>query len=171
MAPKLELRQSARAALADVHIEAPRLDDGRELWRIASDSEDLDLNSPYFYVVWCRDFSRTSVVARSADGVCGYIAGYARPEEPETLFVWQTAVDVAQRGRGLARHMLDHLVGSRYRFVEATVTPSNTASDRFLASFARDHGVTLTRTPLLDAGLFPVGHEPETLYRMGPLDR
>ncbi|MFG2227225.1 diaminobutyrate acetyltransferase [Streptomyces sp. NPDC048644] len=153
----------------DVSLETPRLTDGREMWRIARDAKSLDLNSPYFYVMWCRDFATTSVVARSADGVCGYITGFARPEYPDTLFVWQTAVDAAQRGQGLARRMLHHLAGSRYRFVEATVTPDNIESDRFLSSFARDRQAELHRSPLLGPELFPGGHEPETLYRIGPL--
>src|SRR5262245_37285794 len=97
----------------DVGFEPPRLDDGRELWRIARDSRTLDLSSAYTYVLCCRDFAATSVVARSAGGVHGFIVGFARPEQPRTLFVWQVAVDVTQRGRGLARRMLDHLADER----------------------------------------------------------
>jgi L-2,4-diaminobutyric acid acetyltransferase len=121
-------------------------------------------------VMWCRDFAATSIVARAEDGICGFITGFGRPEDPGTLFVWQVAVDAAWRGRGLARRMLDRLAGRGTRVVEATVTPSNTASDRLFASFARERGAVLRRTPLLSADLFPGGHDPEVLYRIGPLD-
>jgi L-2,4-diaminobutyric acid acetyltransferase len=151
-------------------IEPPRLDDGRHLWRIARDSQTLDLNSPYCYVLWCRDFAATSVVARADGRVRGFVIGFDRPEEPGTLFVWQVAVDAAWRGRALAGRMLSHLADRGHRFVEATVTPDNTASDRLFAAFARDRGAELTRTPLFAGNAFPGEHKPEELYRIGPLD-
>jgi L-2,4-diaminobutyric acid acetyltransferase len=162
-------RPGSTSVKSDVAFGSPRLDDGRELWRLARDSRTLDLNSAYTYVLCCRDFAATSVVARSADGVCGFVIGFARPEQPRTLFVWQVAVDPAQRGRGLARQMLDHLADDRYGYVEATVTPDNTASDRLFSSFARGRDAALERTPLFGAELFPGDHEPEVLYRIGPL--
>lgn len=170
MSPEQVSRRAAPGVpVTDIAFEPPRLGDGRALWRIARDSGTLDLNSPYSYVLWCRDFAATSVVARAAAGPCGFVTGYARPDEPGTLFVWQVAVDASQRGNGLARRMLDHLADRGCRFVEATVTPENTASDRLFASFARARGAELQRTPLLGADLFPGDHEPEVLYRIGPL--
>ena len=45
-------------------IEFPTKADGAALWRIARDSQKLDLNTPYAYLLWCRDFADTSVVAK-----------------------------------------------------------------------------------------------------------
>lgn len=154
----------------DEVFEPPRLEDGRHLWRIARDSKTLDLNSPYSYVLWCRDFAATSVVARADGEIRGFVTGFDRPERPGTLFVWQVAVDAAWRGRALAGRMLANLADRGFRYVEATVTPDNTASDRLFAAFARDRGAELRRTPLMDGDLFPGDHEPERLYRIGPLD-
>ncbi|GAA2408551.1 diaminobutyrate acetyltransferase [Actinomadura vinacea] len=156
-----------------IRLEEPALADGPELWRLARDSRVLDVNSPYSYVLWCRDFARTSVVARDGSVPCGFITGYARPERPDTLFVWQVAVDPGYRGQGLARRMLDGL-GDRAaalgcRYVEATVTPDNTASTRMFESFARGRGCALARSPLFGPEHFPEGHEPEVLFRIGPL--
>lgn len=93
-----------------VSFRSPTLEDGREMWRMARDSKVLDLNSSYSYLLWCRDFAATSVVA-TVDGVpAGYVTGYLRPERPDTLMVWQVAVDEAHRGRGLAGRMLSWLV-------------------------------------------------------------
>jgi L-2,4-diaminobutyric acid acetyltransferase len=147
----------------------PRLEDGRELWRIARDAKTLDLNSPYSYVLWCRDFARTSVVARSDGVVHGFVTGFERPDDPGTLFVWQVAVDAPWRGRALAGRMLSYLADSGCRFVEATVTPDNVPSDRLFSSFARERGAVLERTELLHGDLFPGDHLPEMLYRIGPL--
>ncbi|HEY0540520.1 MAG TPA: diaminobutyrate acetyltransferase [Actinoallomurus sp.] len=155
---------------ADEVFGPPGLEDGRQLWRLARDSKTLDLNSPYSYILWCRDFAATSVVVRSGGRIRGFVTGYNRPEHPGTLFVWQVAVDAAWRGRALAGRMLAYLADRGCRYVEATVTPDNTASDRLFAAFARDHGAELHRTPLLPGDLFPGDHEPEELYRIGPLD-
>jgi L-2,4-diaminobutyric acid acetyltransferase len=157
-------------------LDTPRLEDGAAIWRIARDSGTLDLNSSYSYLLWCRDFAETSVVARDADGEpVGFITGYLRPRQPRTLVVWQVAVDAAQRGRGLAAAMLDGLTrrvaeGTGVDRVETTVAPDNTPSNRLFASFAERHGAAVEREVLFDAGIFPDGgHEPEVLHRIGPV--
>ncbi|MEU0964102.1 diaminobutyrate acetyltransferase [Streptomyces sp. NPDC005917] len=164
------------APQADLIVERPMVTDGAALWRIARDSGSLDLNSSYSYLLWCRDFAGTSAVARGADGEpVGFVTGYTRPDRPDTLLVWQVAVDAAQRGRGVAARLLDGLtarVGAERPLttVETTITPGNTASDRLFTSYAARHGAVVERTVLFEAGEFPDGpHDPEVLYRIGPL--
>lgn len=164
------------AAQADLLIDRPEVTDGAVLWRLAKDSGTLDLNSSYSYLLWCRDFAGTSAVARGADGVpVGFVTGYVRPERPRTLLVWQVAVDADHRGRGIAAALLDGLTARLcaehgITSVETTITPDNAASDRLFTSYAERHGASLSREVLFDAGLFPDGpHEPEVLYRIGPL--
>ncbi|HZG06006.1 MAG TPA: diaminobutyrate acetyltransferase [Streptomyces sp.] len=157
-------------------LDVPRVADGAAIWRIARDSRTLDLNSSYSYLLWCRDFAATSVVARDGDGEpVGFITGYIRPRRPRTLVVWQVAVDHAQRGRGLAAAMLDGLTARVAQElgidgIETTITPDNTASNRLFTSYARRHGAPVRREVLFDGVLFPdSGHEPEVLYRIGPI--
>ncbi|MGW7267683.1 diaminobutyrate acetyltransferase [Streptomyces sp. NPDC054842] len=159
-----------------LRIDRPGVADGAALWRIAKDSGNLDLNSSYSYLLWCRDFAGTSAVARDAEGEpVGFVTGYIRPEQPGTLLVWQVAVDSACRGRGLAAALLDGLTARVARerglaFVETTVSPGNTASERLFASYAARHGAALEREVLFDTGQFPDGpHDPEVLHRIGPL--
>lgn len=163
-------------AATELLLDTPALADGAEMWRIARDSEVLDLNSSYSYLLWCRDFSRTSVVARSADGrPVGFVTGYVRPERPRTLVVWQVAVDRSHRGHGLAARMLDELAtrgaAEGVRQVETTITPGNDPSHRLFTSFGERHGAEVKREELFGQALFPEGegHEPEVLYRIGPL--
>ncbi|WP_217144729.1 diaminobutyrate acetyltransferase [Streptomyces sp. AC627_RSS907] len=164
------------AAQADLRIDRPEVADGAALWRIARDSKVLDLNSSYSYLLWCRDFAATSAVARDGHGVpVGFVTGYLRPDRPDTLLVWQVAVDEAYRGRKLAAALLDELAARTAAecgtaFVETTISPDNTASQRLFTSFAERHGARLEREVLFDTGLFPDGpHEPEVLHRIGPL--
>ncbi|MEU6244716.1 diaminobutyrate acetyltransferase [Streptomyces sp. NPDC047024] len=164
------------AAPADLIVDRPAVTDGAALWRLAKESKTLDLNSSYSYLLWCRDFAGTSAVARGADGEpVGFVTGYVRPDRPHTLLVWQVAVDGAQRGRGIAAALLDGLTARLtaergITGVETTITPGNTASERLFTSFAARHGVEPERETLFPAELFPDGpHEPEVLYRIGPL--
>ncbi|MFE5591685.1 diaminobutyrate acetyltransferase [Streptomyces sp. NPDC056549] len=159
-----------------VSVGPAEIADGAELWRIARGSGELDLNSPYSYLLWCRDFADTTAVARDSSGrPVGFVTGYLRPEAPGTLFVWQVAVEGSHRGTGVAGTLLDALsarVAAEHGLdrVEATVTPGNQASDRLFRSYARRHGADLTREVLFPSASFPgSGHEAEVLYGIGPL--
>lgn len=164
---------AVHATNSDYLLEMPTVDDGAEIWRIARDSKALDLNSSYSYLLWCRDFARTSVVARDGGRAVGFVTGYIRPERPQTLVVWQVAVDREYRGQGLAAAMLDGLTARAdelgVRGLETTVTPGNDASNKLFTSFGKRHGAAVEREVLFDGVQFPDGHDPEVLYRIGPL--
>jgi diaminobutyrate acetyltransferase len=154
-------------------IEEPSLADGSALWRIARDSRVLDLNSSYAYLLWARDFAATSAVAKVDDEVVGFVTGYVRPGVPDTLMVWQIAIDDAHRGRGLAsallHHLLDRVTSRGVRFLETTVTSDNEASIRLFSALARARGTQMTSEDLFGSHLFPDRHEAEYRYRIGPL--
>ena len=176
------------SAIAQVHgndpvLAAPEAADGAALWSLAREAGSLDVNSPYSYLLWCRDFAATSVIARDGDRLAGFVTGFVRPNATDTLFVWQVAVAPSHRRRGLARRMLDHLVESLapqgIRYIEATVTPSNESSTRLFTSFAAANGTEPVTDVLFAEKLFPQateespdhGHEPEVLFRIGPIGR
>lgn len=160
-------------------MRTPTVTDGSALWQMAKDSASLDVNSPYAYLLWCRDFAATSVIAEVDGQPAGYITGYRRPEQPATLLVWQVAVDDAHRGVGLASRMLDHLyrraVPEGVTHLETSITPDNEASQRLFTAFAGRWDAACERSELFGAGLFPEPHlaeDPhlaEELFRIGPL--
>lgn len=155
-----------------VVLRPPSVADGADLWRLARESQVLDLNSSYAYLLWCRDFAATSVIAQAADRSVGFVTGFARPESPRTLMIWQVAVDRSQRGQGLAARMLAHLsdrMGATT--METTISPDNTASMALFEAFARDRGATVERETLFAVEDFPEGeaHEPEVLFTISPL--
>jgi diaminobutyrate acetyltransferase len=150
----------------------PTVDDGAALWRIARDSKTLDLNASYAYLLWCRDFAATSLVATVGGRPAGFVTGYRRPDEPDTLMVWQVAVDEGHRGRGIASRMLDALVDGLDRPVsalETTITADNHASIRLFCGFAESRGAGVVREPVFDRDRFPDEHATELLFRIGPL--
>ncbi|MDQ3150479.1 MAG: diaminobutyrate acetyltransferase [Actinomycetota bacterium] len=160
-----------------VTLCAPHVVHGGELWRLTRDSKVLDVNSSYAYLLWCHDFADTSVVALDGGRVVGFVTGYLRPTSLDTVMVWQVAVDVSQRGRGLAarmlHHLLDRLTPQGVRWLHTTISPDNEASIRLFTGAARDRGAAIERRDLFGVHHFPAedgpGHEPEDLYVIGPL--
>ena len=167
------MRRAQRPSQSEIHVECPTAGDGPDLWGLARDSGELDLNSPYTYLIWCRDFASTSVVARDGEQTVGFITGYRRPDASDTLFVWQVAVDPAYRGQRIGVRMLDAIGDAMRRlgcqYMEATVTPDNEASARMFASFARANSAPLAKSEGFESTLFPDNHQPEDLIRIGPL--
>lgn len=159
-----------------VTIAEPVSTDGPQLWRLARDSGVLDVNSSYAYLLWCRDFAGTSAVARADGTVVGFVTGFLRPEAPDTVMIWQVAVDAGQRGRNLAGRMLhaivDRLILQGVRWMHTTVSPSNEASIRLFTALARDRGTEIERRELFAPEDFPTDeagdHEAEDLYVIGP---
>ncbi|MFI6871526.1 diaminobutyrate acetyltransferase [Nocardia sp. NPDC050406] len=153
-------------------LRSPTVDDGASIWRIARDSQVLDTNSSYAYLMWCRDFAATSIVVEIDGVVAGFVIGYRRPHAPDVLFVWQVAVDHAYRGRGLGVAMLERLMNicgaQGVSTLETTISDDNKASVAMFASLARRRGDVITDYSLFETTDFPDQHEAERLYRITP---
>lgn len=152
-----------------LRLKRPDAGDGTALWQLAADV-GLDLNSPYAYVLWGEYFAQTSVVATRGDEYVGFVIGFRPPDSGDSLFVWQIGVADSARRTGLGASMLDHLLDrTRVEYVEATVTPENDASAALFRSLGKRHGATVDEADFFAADLFPRGHQPERLFRIGPI--
>jgi len=156
-------------------IRKPTVADASHIWKLVSDSGVLDENSCYLYMLLCRDFAETCVVAEADSRIVGFVTAYRPPATPDVLFVWQVGVCPSMRRRGLALRMLQDLATrcpvSRHSYIEATVAPSNLASRKLFHSLAKHLGVELTECEGFSASDFLFGdHESEPLLRLGPLD-
>lgn len=154
-----------------VELRRPTVADGSALWELAEGTGVLDVNTPYAYLLWARDFAETSVIALVDGQPAGFISGYLRPGAENTLFIWQVAVDSAFRGRRLASRMLANVVEhSGAAQLETTITADNAASIALFTGLARDHGTEITRNDLFTEDLFPPSshtgevHSAEDLY-------
>lgn len=156
-------------------LRAPTQEDGEGVYRLVRDAGTLDLNSAYMYILLCDRFAETCVVAEQHGRVVGTVLGFLPPRDPRTIFVWQVGVSPDARGQGLAGRLLQALVErpacEAVTHMETTITPSNTASDALFRSFARRQGADVEVFEGYRGALFPEeGHEPERLYRIGPLE-
>ncbi len=159
-------------------LRPPVAEDALGIHAITAATGVLDLNSTYAYLLMATDFADTSIVAERDGELCGFITGFHPPPRPDVLFVWQVAAAPQAQGSGLASAMLDDLVRRVRRdrcghpiTVEATVSPSNSASRAFFSAFARRHGVPITEHPHFTAAMLDADqrHEDEPILRIGPI--
>lgn len=160
-----------------VIIRAPRIADGAGIWELVKGTGVLDVNSSYQYLLFCREFADSSVVAEHDNKIVGFVTGFHPPRRPDVIFVWQVGVDASMRGRKVGRRLLDGLVrhgtATTSTHMETTISPSNKASQALFHSFAKAHDASVTEQPCFAEADFPQGHnhEAEVLYRIGPLTR
>jgi len=154
----------------------PTREDGPALWRLVADTGVLDKNSLYAYLLLCEHFSQSCILTEYEGQIIGAVTGYILPDRPDTLFVWQVAVDANHRGKRLASQMLDRLLErnleNSVRFIETTVAPSNIPSDRMFRKMAKRWNAELINRDGFPQSLFPFdAHEAEPLYRIGPINK
>lgn len=155
---------------SEIEFRPPSLEDGKYMWSLARDTGVLDLNSSYSYLLWCRDYAATSVVATVDREPGGFVTGYMRPGAPDTLMIWQVGVDAKHRGQKIAARMLDELAErTTASTLETTITADNEASIALFTRFAQRREAELYRRPLFEPRDYPDGHDTEYLYRIGPL--
>ncbi|WP_085505439.1 diaminobutyrate acetyltransferase [Thalassobacillus devorans] len=160
---------------ATLTFSEPNLDDGKAMWELV-DNSSLDQNSAYKYLMMSEFFSDTCVVAKEDDKLVGFVTAFIPPEHPDVVFVWQIGVDSSQRGKGVASKLLNELVAREacqdVHYLEATVTPSNEASQSLFRRLARDHDTECKVTERFTEEMFPGDeHEEELNFRIGPFKR
>jgi L-2,4-diaminobutyric acid acetyltransferase len=159
--------------MTKVMLRQPQEADGASIWRLVRNTGVLDVNSPYSYLMLCKFFSDTCVVAEHDGQIVGFVSAFLPPANPQTLFVWQVAVAKSQRGNGLGKALLQELIGrevcKNVCYLEATVSPTNFPSQALFRGLARDFATHCEILECFPAHLFPGGtHEPEMTFRIGP---
>lgn len=157
----------------DVRLRSPRAEDAKQVWELINADATLEGNSAYCYLLLCSHFAENGLIADRGGEIVGFVMAYRPPSDPEAIFVWQVGVAPAGRGHGLGRRMLDKLIerpaNRDTRYLTATVDPDNAPSNRLFAAFAREQGADLQTEAGYGPELFPSGHAPEPLLRIGPL--
>ena len=158
-----------------VELRRPRIEDGAGIWRLVKNTGVLDLNSSYSYLMLCRYFFETCVVAEDNGKVVGFLSAFHPPNRPDVIFVWQIGVDASQRGKGLGISLLKELLERdscrNVKYMETTISPSNKPSQSLFKRLACDYGAKVSVEESFTPEHFPGGqHEAETMFRIGPLN-
>jgi len=157
-----------------ITLRKPRASDGHALHKLVARCAPLDPNSVYCNLLQCSDFADTAIAAEGRNGeLVGFISGYRPPARPDTLFVWQVAVDSRCRGQKLGQKMLlaliERLAPAGVRYIETTITPGNLASENLFARVFATLSAPVERSVLFSRQEhFEGEHDDEVLYRAGP---
>lgn len=170
----------------EIFFRAAQTDDGARMWAFVKEHGVLELNSAYCYMLMATHFGQHCMIAETAaqadadadKELVGFVLSYRPPQKPAELFVWQIGVDPKMRGQGLAKKMLHKLLtlpaNRGVQYITATVASDNEPSQALFRGFARDTNVDCDETEFFTSDMFPAaldgGHEPEELFRIGPLD-
>ncbi|HSR62696.1 MAG TPA: diaminobutyrate acetyltransferase [Gammaproteobacteria bacterium] len=158
-----------------ITYQRPDILHGAAMWELVNESGVLDLNSAYLYLILCAHFSGTCGIAECDNKVVGFVTAYLLPDDPSRLFVWQIGTDASMRGRGIATNLLLELLNRESladtRYIEATISPSNVASETLFTHLAKRLGVDAVFSEYINSDMFPrPGHEDERLLRIGPFE-
>ncbi|MGG3886907.1 diaminobutyrate acetyltransferase [Brevibacillus panacihumi] len=168
------MKTSEKLRSGQISLRSPTEDDGASMWRLARDSGVLEMNSAYAYLMFARFFQDTCVVAEIGEEIVGFVTGFYRPDQEDTLFIWQIGVHDAYRGMGIAKSMIQELLrrgeSQSIRYLEATVSPANEASSALFKGVGKTYKTHCRIEECFPAHLFPGGaHEAEWTYRIGPI--
>jgi L-2,4-diaminobutyric acid acetyltransferase len=158
----------------DIRFRPPVAEDGAALNELVTRCPPLDPNSVYCNLLQCTDFADTSIAADDNGRLIGFASGYRPPARPDTLFVWQVALDEQYRGRGIAKAMLVHLFERLQTqgvcCLETTISPGNRASEKLFRSLFRTLNLSCQTRLLFGRDRhFGGRHDDEVLYRAEPV--
>lgn len=136
---------------SQILLRTPSRADGADVWELVRNCAPLDENSMYCNLVQCDQFGATCVLAEKEGEVVGWVSGHIRPDDPQTLFVWQVAVSEKARGQGLGLKMLRSLVQrdvcANVTRLQTTITKDNDASWALFEGFANREGDDMASKP------------------------
>jgi len=141
--------------MMDIKFRIPTDKDALALHQLVDHAGTLDTNSIYCNLLQFSHFSETAILAEHDGKLIGSVTGYRLPKEPNTLFVWQVAVDPEYRGQKIASKMLkslsERVVKLGVTHVETTITKDNQASQKLFKRFFAQVGQTHSCKPYFES--------------------
>lgn len=173
MAKKLQQDKKASFThLSRISLRKPNITDGAAVHSLISRCTPLDSNSMYCNLLQCFHFSDNAILAEENKQLIGFISGYRLPQQPDTLFIWQVAVDPCARGQGLASKMLLQLLANQngeVQHLHTTITSTNDASWNTFQRLARTLNAPFNSYELFNRQQHLDGmHDSEFLMHIGP---
>lgn len=146
-------------------VRKPLSTDGFGVHQLIDKCKPLDTNSVYCNLLQCHHFSDTCRLAETDGQIAGFVSGYALPDKPETLFIWQVAINADFRGNGLGKILIsDILAEKQFSQLNTTITEDNQSSWQLFRGIASYYKANLTSQILFERqNHFGEQHDSELL--------
>lgn len=170
----LNLLKEYNVSISEIKICKPKRGQASQIYKLVEKTKVLDLNSEYLYLLQTTHFKDVCSVAIYEDKVIGFVSAYMIPTEPNTLFIWQVAVDEAYRGNDLARRLIMEILQRdelNVNYLHTTVSPSNKSSIRVFEKVASFYKTEMLNEEFFESSDFLNQHEKEVLYKIGPFNQ
>lgn len=156
-----------------IYIRKPKKEFSKKIFQLVKSCGNLDVNSEYLYLLQTTHFKECCSIALCDDEVVGFVSGYKNPNNENTLFIWQVAIDENFRGLGLANKLiintLKRKLNSNITAINTTVSPSNKSSIKMFEKLASKLNTQMKSKSFFKKEDFIDAHEEETLYEIGPI--
>ena len=158
-----------------IYIRKPKKEFSKKIFQLVKSCDNLDLNSEYLYLLQSTHFKECCSIALYDDKVVGFVSGYKIPNNEDTLFIWQVAIDENFRGLGLANKLiintLNRKINSNINYIHTTVSPSNKSSIKMFEKLTNKLNTKIKSKRFFKKEDFINSHEEETLYEIGPINK
>ncbi len=153
-----------------ISIREPMKSDAKHIYKLVKDTNVLDVNSEYLYLLQTTHFKEFCSVALLEEEIVGFTSGYLIPNKEDTLFIWQVAVDSKARGEGLAGKMIVDILqresSKNVKSIHTTISPSNSSSQKLFEKLSKNYGVSFEKETMFEISDFNDAHEDEVLYKI-----
>ena len=160
--------------MGTAHYRAPKASDATDVQKLVQNTPELDDNSWYYYALMFDHFRDTCLIAE-ADGVIhGFVIGYLKPTDRDTLFLWQTATSLTHGVPNMGLTLLTSLINrlaqnNNIRYIEATTDPNNKAINMQFRLLSRYLNSDASTSIFLDSAQYSQLDHDEQLVKIGPL--
>lgn len=155
----------------ELEFRPPAVEECSDIIRLVEQTDKLDRNSNYLYVLCCLHFAQTCAVAKHENETVAFLIGYRTPDNPSVFFVWQTAAKprhgIPKLGLELMLYAARKAVASGVTEIQASVDRSNKPIVMLFKTVARELGGELSFSHFCEGNLLATedygDHHDETL--------
>lgn len=154
-----------------LEFRSPSVAECDDMIELVKQTDKLDANSNYLYVLCCLHFAQTCAIAKQGKDTVAFLIGYRLPDDPSIFFVWQTAAKprhgIPQLGLKLMLHSAREAIAAGATEIQATVDQNNKPIVMLFKTVARKLSADITFSHFCDGDLLGIGdhadHHDETL--------
>lgn len=156
------IRQGVRKMNIQMNIRPPEISDAFQVYKLANEIAEIDVNSEYFYHHMIRTHGNISLVFEADNRVQGCCLAY--PLLSGTVFIWQFFLSRRFRGKKIGNKILEKFL-SLENFQEVQTTIADEKVKHFFKKCFTNAGYSVSCSTYIDSKEFGIKHPAEILIQ------